>query len=129
MRPIALLVLSVLAGCATGPSRSEVLASLVGHNEADVLRALGAPNRILEANGSKFYAYDERRLDYAPAPGFAPFGPFGYGYFGPSAIPFDRTCETTVEISDSRVRTWNSTRQWLLRAETLRTLSRRRSKT
>ena len=104
MRFAPLLILALLAGCDTGPSRSQVLTSLVGHPEADALRVLGAPNRILEANGSRFLAYDERSLDYVPAPGFAPFG---YGYFYGPSLAYPRTCETTVEVQAGRVRSWN----------------------
>lgn len=107
MRVSLLLVAATLAGCATGPTRSEVLASLVGHPEADALRVLGAPNRILEASGSKFLAYDERQVGYAPAPGFGPYGPFGYGYYFPPAVPYQRVCETTVEVLGGVVRSWN----------------------
>ena len=104
MRFILLLLVAAVAGCATGPTRPEVLAALVGRPEADALRTLGAPNRILEANGSRFLAYDERRLDYAPAPGF---GPYGYGYFFPATVAYQRACETTVEVLGGTVRSWN----------------------
>lgn len=107
IRVAALLVATSVAGCATGPTRSEVLASLVGRPEADAIRTLGAPNRILQANNSRFLAYDERSLNYAPGPGFGPYGPFGYGYFIPVTVPYERSCETTVEVTGGVVRSWN----------------------
>ena len=103
MRIALLLAIAALAGCAEGPTRSEVLAGLVGHPEADAIRTLGAPNRILPSGASRFLAYDERRLDYVPAPGFVPFG---YGAFVAPSVPYERVCETTVEIVGGKVRTW-----------------------
>ncbi len=108
MRAVPLLVLAALAGCAVGPSRAEILASLVGHPESDALRVLGAPNRTYDANGSKFLAYDDARLDYAPAPGFGPWAPFGYGYYViPPTVAYQRVCVMTVEVTGGVVRSWN----------------------
>ncbi len=96
-----------MAGCETGVSRQEVLQSLVGRPEADAIRTLGAPNRTFPANGHTFLAYDEERLAYAPvSPVYGPFGPFGYGYFGPATVPMMRACATTLEVAAGRVVSW-----------------------
>ncbi|MGI4793879.1 MAG: hypothetical protein ACRYG8_07320 [Janthinobacterium lividum] len=97
-----------LAGCETGPSRQQVLAAMVGRPESDAIRAFGAPQRMIEANGHRFIAYEDTGVGYVPT---APFGPFGFGYgygygFGPAAFPIVRSCETTLEIVGGRVVSW-----------------------
>lgn len=106
MRLALILMAATLAGCAEGPSRSQVLASLVGRPEADVLRTFGAPNRVFQANASKFLAYDDQSFGYAPAAGFGPWGPYGYGWVIPPTVAYARTCETTVEIAGGVMRSW-----------------------
>ena len=100
-RMIACLAVLTLAGCDTGPSRSQVLAGLVGRPESDALRMLGAPNRVIEANGHRFLAFDDQYVGYVPSPYFGGF--YGYGYFGPAAYPVVRGCETTIEVVAGRV--------------------------
>lgn len=98
-----------LALTACGPTRQERIAamqSFVGQPEASVIQQLGVPDRVYEANGIKFLAYEERRLGFAPGIyGAAPYGPFGphgwYGY-GYAAFPppqVERICETTFEVT------------------------------
>ncbi|MDT7951543.1 MAG: hypothetical protein RQ966_08560 [Acetobacteraceae bacterium] len=106
MRTIGLVLLAAvtLAGCETGPSRQQYLASLVGRPESDVLRAMGAPNHLIEANGHRFLAYENTAVGYAST---VPFGPFGFGYYYyPVGIPVARTCETTIEVADGKVVSW-----------------------
>jgi hypothetical protein len=98
-----LLAATALAGCETGPSRQEVLASLVGRPESDALRVLGAPNHLIEADGHRFLAYQDSGVGYVPT---APFGPFGYAYYYPVSVPIVRTCETTIEVTAGRVASW-----------------------
>lgn len=102
IRALPLLLLSVLAGCDTGPSRQQVLSSLVGRPESDALRTLGAPNRMIEANGHRFLAYDEQSVGYAPAPYFGPFGFYGGGFYG-GGVMIPRQCEMTLEVVAGRV--------------------------
>lgn len=95
-----------LAGCETGPSRQQVLAAMVGRPESDAIRAFGAPQRMIEANGHRFIAYEDTGVGYVPS---GPFGPYGYGYgygFGPAVFPVVRSCETTLEIAAGRVVSW-----------------------
>lgn len=106
MRHFALLLVAAaaLAGCATGPSRQEFLASLVGRPESDAIRALGVPTQVVEANGHRFLGYQDSGVGYVPT---APFGPFGYGFgYYPVGVPVVRTCETTLEIVGGRVASW-----------------------
>ena len=101
MRNIVLLALAAtLAGCATGPSRSEALASLVGRPESDALRILGAPNHVLDANGHHFLAYEDTGINYVTG------SPYGFGYYAPISVPIVRICTTTLEITDGRVSSW-----------------------
>ena len=103
MRAIGLLILTAttLTGCATGPSRADALASLVGRPESDALRVLGAPNRMLEANGHRFLAYEDSGVGYVAG------APFGFGYYAPVSFPVVRSCTTTLEITAGRVTSWN----------------------
>ena len=97
-----LLMAAALAGCESGPSRQQLLAALVGRPESDALRALGAPNNVLDANGHRFLAYEDVGVAYASS---VPFGPYGY-FYGPAAFPVPRTCTTTLEIVSGRVASW-----------------------
>ena len=106
MRKIGLVMVAAaaLAGCETGPSRQQMLASLVGRPESDALRLLGAPTHLIESGGHRFLGYQDSGFGYVPA---APFGPFGYGYgYYPVGIPVVRSCETTIEVTDGRVASW-----------------------
>jgi len=107
------LFAALLAGCASGlggcvnglAEREAFLRTLVGMNEADLVRTLGVPSRTVEAEGRRFLAYRESRLDIIPA---APMGFWGWhgglaygGGFPPEVV--QRTCETTFELLDGRV--------------------------
>ncbi len=108
MHKLGLLILAAatLAGCDTGPSRQEFLASLVGRPESDAIRLLGAPTHLIEANGHRFLAYQDSGVGYVPTAPFGPFGPFGFGYYAPVAYPVVRTCDTTLEVVAGRVASW-----------------------
>ncbi len=110
MRHLTLAICLSIAACASGPDRRQVLASLVGQPETEVVRQLGVPNRSYETGGRKFIAYNERRTDLIPAgPFFGGFGGFGYGYGGFGGFPpqlIERGCETTFEVSGGRVVSW-----------------------
>ena len=108
---IGMLLLG-LAGCAT-TGRQELearLAGLVGASEAELVRRVGVPARVHEAEGRRFLAYVERWPDvaYAPWAGFGGgywgrgggFG-MGYGFAAPQLI--ERYCEATFEVSGGRV--------------------------
>lgn len=52
-----LLALLPLAACAQAPAAPDP-AAWIGRTEGDVVAALGVPNRVHEAGGSRFLAYD-----------------------------------------------------------------------
>jgi hypothetical protein len=88
MRNLTLALCLVLAACASGPDRRQVLASLVGQPDTEVVRQFGVPTRTYETGGRKFIAYDERRTDLLPGgPFFGGFGYFGYGRGGFGGFP------------------------------------------
>ena len=102
------VLLPWLAGCVALPDgraeREAALGGLIGQPESDLVRQFGVPSRVYDANGHRFLAYVERRVDYLP--GFAPFRPYGYGFgYGPDFPPeiVQRTCETTFEVVDAKV--------------------------
>ena len=99
---------AMLTGCATGPSRQEILQGLVGRPESELLRTFGVPDRVIEANGHKFLAYDDRSLGYEPVlPSYGLWGPFAYGYVVPATVPVVRGCNTTVEVVEGKVASWS----------------------
>jgi hypothetical protein len=113
MRPIfvALIAVPLLAGCATGAlqEREAVLGQLIGQSEAELVRQMGVPTRAFEADGHRFLAYLERRVDVIPGTGpWAPFWGRRWGYYGPDFPPqvVERACETTFEIAGGKVQSF-----------------------
>jgi len=106
-RLIALAMLPALAACAMPnrlAEREAMLGSFIGQSEADVVRDLGVPSRVFEADGHRFLAYLERRVEYVP--GYTPFRPYRYGFgYGPGFPPdiIQRSCETTFEVVNGKV--------------------------
>ena len=116
MRCAILIAASALGACATGPSRIEVLQSYVGQPVAVLIAGLGVPNRTYEANGVRYLAYSEQRVDILPGSyggpwGYSPwgYGPYGYGWpppmFPPTVVTW--ACETTFQVQDDIVRAFS----------------------
>jgi hypothetical protein len=104
MRCVALLACCALpAACADDrAARVATLNQLVGQPEQTLLLAMGVPTRSYEADGTKFLAYDERRVDIIP-------GTPGIGFWNAGAIPpqpIERWCETTFQVADGSVRSY-----------------------
>lgn len=98
-----------LAACSAGPPAS-VLNGLVGHSTADVVQALGVPNRSYSTEGRQFLAYDRYLNVTIPGSGphparyplsLTPGAGFGYA---PEVIR--QPCETTLEVEGNRVAAW-----------------------
>lgn len=124
MKKLSVAVLLLLGACATGPTRSQVLNSLIGQPEVEVIRVLGVPSQTYDAQGHRFLGYVDRRIDVVPGSyggfggpfgggfgggGFGGgFGGFGFGGFGgfPPEV-FDRNCATTVDIVAGRMVTYS----------------------
>ncbi len=111
MRKIVLLAFALtLASCVDpGAQRRAFLASLIGQPEAVAVQTLGVPTRTYQAGGTKFLAYDQRRVDVLPGGPF--YGGYGYGwggYYGgfPPAV-IERGCEMTLEVVGGTVRSWS----------------------
>ena len=123
-RPLATLTLAlgILAGCAraTPEAFNVQMASLVGRSEADLVAALGVPERTYEAEGRRFLQFENRRLVSYPSapfygPGYGGFGCGGFGgrrfgsafggYYGGGFAPTveTRACDVTFELRAGRV--------------------------
>ena len=93
------------AGCATGPTLDQRLLPFVGRGEAELVAALGVPERTYEVEGRKFLTFEETRsYVVAGSPAFYPG--FGYSRFGPYFSPpgyIVRTCEITFAVRQGRV--------------------------
>jgi len=126
MRRFALLLLPLLAGCATGPSLQSRMAAYIGAPEEKLVQSLGVPDKQIAVNGVDYLAYVHSQAQIQPAfigpgfGGFGGFGPWGGGGFGPwgagyggvysGGLPEDVqvwSCEVTFTVKDSRV--WNVT--------------------
>jgi hypothetical protein len=102
LRP--LLLAALLAGCANQyETRRQYLSQFVGRPEADLVLALGVPNRTYETGGIKYLAFDQSRVEFVPgAPMYGPpFWGWGPGAFPPQVIGL--ACETTVAVRDGIV--------------------------
>ncbi len=90
------------AGCATGPTLDQRLLPFVGRGEAELVAALGVPERTYEVEGRKFLTFEDRR-SYIVAgdpflyPRYSRFGP----YFAPPGY-IVRTCEITFAVRQGR---------------------------
>jgi hypothetical protein len=63
------------------------------------------PTRTYEAEGTKYLAYTESRVEIVPG---APYGPMPWGWYGPAFPPqaVTLTCETTFAVSAGVVRSF-----------------------
>jgi len=110
---VAVAVL-MLAGCASSgrPELEARLGELMSIPEAELVRRVGVPARVHEAQGRRFLAYVELWPDVA----YTPWTSIGIGHFGrgggigmgmgssfgsPQFI--DRYCEATFEVAEGRV--------------------------
>jgi len=99
----------VLAGCALPvacadetAARMAALNHLVGQPEQALLQTMGVPTRSYDADGTKYLAYDERRVDLIP-------GVPGVGIWHAGGIPpqeIERWCETTFQVAQGVVRSF-----------------------
>jgi hypothetical protein len=113
MRALVVLALTamLLTGCGifAGPDRKAQLDQLIGKPETDVIRAMGVPNRTIQAEGRQFLAYTDHQWDtfagYDMFSGYGRYGTLGYRRQGFEADPslYERYCETTFEIVDNKV--------------------------
>jgi hypothetical protein len=107
----SIAVLMLLAGCAVPDHAARVaqLNAMIGHNEADLIRAFGVPTRSIVSDGHKFLAYEARTIDIIP--GTPAFGGWrgGWGWYYGGGFPpevITRGCDTTFELSQDRVLAW-----------------------
>jgi hypothetical protein len=91
------------AACAdTDAARMAALNRLVGQPEQTLLQTMGVPTRSYDADGTKYLAYDESRVDIIP--GTPGFGVWHAGAIPPQAI--ERWCETTFQVAQGVVRSF-----------------------
>ena len=103
-RGLALLlgVLLVLPGCATRAGFEARMSTLVGVTEGQLVAALGVPQGVHEAEGTRFLQFEEQR--FIPIPGSpGPWGMRGWGGWGFPPTVEVRTCATTFAMRDGRV--------------------------
>ncbi len=97
---LPLVLIGLLSGCADQlAARQALLARLVGQPEAELVQQMGVPTRSYDVGGTKYLAYDERRVDLIPS--FPSYSPFFTGWYGGGFPPqvVDLRCETTFEVT------------------------------
>src|ERR1700754_3051821 len=93
----------MLTGCSGLATRQAELAHWVGQPEAQLVGAMGAPNRSYESGGVKFLTYEDVYVQQGPV------GPY---YFGPGpAAPtgfggqvYRTVCDTTFTVAEGLVK-------------------------
>ena len=114
MKRLAILPL-LLAACAP-PAPPPPGVAWVGRGEAELVAAMGVPDRVHEAEGRRFLAYDIRYQGYDPGP-FVSFGfgsysggwwrgggtGFSLGFGGPAFAPAVAPCSTNYEVRQGQV--------------------------
>jgi hypothetical protein len=106
---VSMLRVALLACCALPAAcvddqaaRLAALNHLVGQSELALLQTMGVPTRSYDADGVKYLAYDERRIDVIP-------GTPGVGVWRAGAMPpqpIERWCETTFQVAQGVVRSF-----------------------
>jgi hypothetical protein len=108
MRRVTLLSLAcLLAGCANQTAKRETyLDQFIGQPDSAVVQAMGVPARTYETDGVRYLAYNEHRIDIAPAT--PTHGPWFYGWVGGGFPPqvIEWYCETTFKVSDGKIATY-----------------------
>ncbi|AQS88631.1 hypothetical protein NCH01_19310 [Neoasaia chiangmaiensis] len=110
--------------------QKQVLNSMIGQTDVDVIRKFGVPSRSYQASGHNFLAYIDNETQYSPGGGGWGWGwgggPWGGGWGGgwggwggggwggwgggwgggfPSTY-YNTTCQTTFELVNTRVIGW-----------------------
>jgi hypothetical protein len=104
LRHVALLACCALPTACADDQAAHVAALdyLVGQPEQTLLQTMGVPTRSYDADGVKFLAYDERRVDIIP-------GTPGVGIWRAGAMPpqqIELWCETTFQVAQGTVRSY-----------------------
>lgn len=104
LRRAALAACCVLpAACADDQAaRIAALDRFVGQPEQTLLQTMGVPTRSYDADGVKYLAYDERRVEIIS-------GTPGVGVWRAGAMPPQRIelwCETTFQVAQGVVRSF-----------------------
>jgi hypothetical protein len=98
-----LLLAASLAACGDPlAARMAAMNQLVGQPEQVLLQRMGVPSRNYEADGVRYLAYDERRVQILP--GVGGFGPWYAGGIPPQ--PIELWCETTFKVSGGTVQSF-----------------------
>lgn len=105
----ALLLLPLLAGCATGPTLQQRLATFIGRSEGELVAELGVPVRSYETDGRRFLQFERERTVAVsqPDPFFYP-GPYRYrGWMAPPPAYAQVRCDITFALRQQRVESFS----------------------
>ena len=106
-RIILLVLAGLLAGCTDRlAERQAELNGFVGRPETELLARMGVPDRTYEADGLKYLAYTEHRVDIVPSLA-QPVGPPAWVWVQPPPRAVTLTCDTTFTIAAGVVRAFS----------------------
>jgi hypothetical protein len=108
MRFVGLVVAAgALAGC-TGElaERRAELSQWVGQPEAQLVAAMGAPNRIYDSGATKFLTYEDVYAQEGPTGPYY-FGPGPAGPTGFSGVRYTTVCDTTFTVTGGIVKAFS----------------------
>lgn len=113
MRRVFLLLLPLLAGCATGPGLQARMIAYIGAPEQKLVESLGVPDKQIAVNGVEYLAYVRAQAQVEPNAAAMGFGYWGGPFWGPYSGGFAEaglpqnvqvwSCETTFAVKDGRV--------------------------
>lgn len=111
---IALLVLLLLAACASAEKYQAMLQSWVGASERELVAAWGPPDSVYEGEDARYLTWSVRHTNYMP--GTPPYyrtrvvgdRVYTVPYGGTPGYVFDSRCKTTFTLVEGRVTGWRA---------------------
>jgi len=105
MRPVeVVLVAGLLTGCTGGlAERQAELSRWVGQPEAQLVAAMGAPNRVYDSGAVRFLTYEEVQFEQGPSGPYY-FGPGPAAPTGYSGAIYRTVCDTTFTVAEGTVK-------------------------
>jgi len=116
-KEIVVLALLLVSGCATHAKYEKSLQTWVGHNESELISVWGAPVRVYDAGEAKYLTYSSSRNLTIPGSnltyrsncytGANSFSCNTSSVGGTPATNMTLLCETTFQIVNSKIVSWN----------------------
>jgi hypothetical protein len=103
----AVVAAGMLAGCTAGlAERQAELSKWVGQPEAQLVAAMGAPNRVYDSGAAKFLTYEDVYVEEGPVGPYY-FGPGPAAPTGYSGQRYTTVCDTTFTVAEGVVKAFS----------------------